>query len=326
MITRNIYDLIIIGGGAAGITAAISANNHHIHKILLIDRNPELGGILNQCIHNGFGLHYYQRDLTGIEFAKRLLSDFDSRNIEYLTNANVISVTKEKTVTVISPSQGLQKLQGRAIILATGCREKTRSDLLIPGSRCAGIYSAGTAQFMLNKKGCLPGKKVAILGSGNIGLIMARQLLLEGVEICAIIEKNASLGGSPRNIQQSVIDFHIPVFFNSTISWINGNGRISSITVTILDSSMRPISGSDFSISCDALLISAGLIPNNELCHTAELCDMIVSSKTNVDDNYMCRVPGFFLCGNLLNIHDLVDEVCEEGIKAGEKAAKWLKS
>ena len=262
-------NLVVIGGGAAGMAAAVSARRSGVQDILILERNPSLGGVLQQCIHNGFGLHRFGEDLTGVEFAARYADMVKEMGIPYLLNTFVIALNPDKTITAVNPEEGLMEIKAGSIVLAMGCRERSRNALLIPGARGAGIMTAGTAQRYLNLDGYLPGKKIVIVGSGDIGLIMARQFVLEGCEVAAVVEIMPWSGGLPRNMKQCIEDFGIPVYYNSIISEIRGKERVSSVLVGRVDEHRRLIPGTEFEIVCDTLLISAGLIPENELTDQA---------------------------------------------------------
>lgn len=320
---RNI-DLVIIGGGAAGMAAAVSAYKKGIKDILILERNGYLGGVLRQCIHNGFGLHRFQEDLTGVEFARRYREMVEEYQIPYLLNTFVIELTKDRMITAVNPAEGLIQIQAKAVVLAMGCRERTRNALLIPGTRGAGILTAGTAQRYLNINGYLPGKKVVILGSGDIGLIMARQFVLEGASVEAVVEIMPYSSGLPRNMKQCLEDFDIPVYFRSTVTEIKGKERVSSVVISKVDENRQAILGTEFEVECDTLLISAGLIPENEL---TEQAGIVISSATKgavVTEDMQTSVPGFFACGNVLHVHDLVDFVSEEAEETGCYVAEYL--
>ena len=320
---RNV-DLVVIGGGAAGMAAAVSAYRAGVKDILIIERNGYLGGVLRQCIHNGFGLHRFREDLTGVEFADRYCSMVEELQIPYMLNTFVIEMNENREITAVNPDEGLVQIKAEAIVLAMGCRERTRNNLLIPGPRGAGIITAGTAQRYLYIIGYLPGKKVVILGSGDIGLIMARQFVLEGAEVEAVVEVMPYSGGLPRNMKQCIEDFDIPVYYNSTVSEIRGKERVSSVMVSKVDGDRRPVKGTEFEIQCDTLMISAGLIPENEL---TEQAGIEISSGTKgavVTEDLQTTREGFFACGNVLHVHDLVDFVASEAEEAGRFAARYI--
>lgn len=318
-------DLVIIGGGAAGLSAAVEAKKQGIEDILVLERSPYLGGILRQCIHNGFGVHKYKEDLTGVEFAQRIAKEATDLEIECLTNTFALDISPQKVISAIHPEKGLFEVEAKAIILAMGCRERSRGALMIPGKRIAGVITAGTAQHYLNLDGYLPGKRVVILGSGDIGLIMARQFVMEGATVERVVEIMPYSGGLARNISQCLEDFNIPLSYNSTIVDIQGRGRVEKVTVAQVDENRQPIPGTEFDIACDTLLISAGLIPENELTKSADIQLSTITKGAVVDDELMTSLDGVFSCGNVLHVHDLVDFVSIEGTKAGANAARYLK-
>ena len=318
-------ELVIIGGGSAGLSAAIEARKQGIQDILVLERSSYLGGILRQCIHNGFGVHKYKEDLTGVEFAKRIADEARALDIPCLQNTFALDISPEKVITAMNPTDGLFEIQAKAIILAMGCRERPRGALMIPGSRCAGILTAGTAQRYLNLEGYMPGKKIVILGSGDIGLIMARQFVIEGATVERVVEIMPYSSGLARNISQCLNDFDIPISYNSTVIQIKGKGRVQAVTVAQVDENRRPVPGTEFDIACDSLIISAGLIPENELTKSAGIQVSGTTKGAVVDDQLMTSLPGVFSCGNVLHVHDLVDHVSAEGTRAGANAARYLK-
>lgn len=317
-------NLVIIGGGPAGMAAAISAYDNGEKDILILERESELGGILNQCIHNGFGLHTFKEELTGPEYAARYENGIYERNIEYKCGATVLSVTAEKVVTYVSENDGLVKLKAKAVIFACGCRERPRGAINIAGCRSAGIFSAGAAQKLVNIDGYMPGKEVVILGSGDIGLIMARRMTFEGAKVKAVIELMPYSSGLNRNIVQCLNDFDIPLLFSHTVIDIKGNGRVSSVVIAKVDEKLSPIEGTEQEISCDTLLLSVGLLPENELSSLANVKLSRITGGGEVDDNMMTSVDGIFQCGNVLHVHDLVDFVSQESAEAGKKAAEYI--
>ena len=318
-------DLVVVGGGSAGLSAAIEARKNGVEDIVVLERSPYLGGILRQCIHNGFGVHKYKEDLTGVEFAKRIADEALALSIRCIRDTFALDISPEKVVTAMNPEDGLFQIQARAIVLAMGCRERSRGALMIPGTRCAGVITAGTAQRYLNLEGYLPGKRVVILGSGDIGLIMARQFVIEGAKVERVVELMPYSSGLARNISQCLEDFDIPISYNSTVVDIKGRGRVESVTVAQVDAQRRPVPGTEFHIPCDTLLISAGLIPENELTKAAGIAISGTTKGAVVDDSLMTTLPGVFSCGNVLHVHDLVDHVSEEGARAGANAARYLR-
>ena len=318
--------IIIIGGGPAGLAAAIEANNAGIapDDILILERDRELGGILNQCIHAGFGLHMFGEELTGPEYAGRFIDIVRERNIGYLCDAMVLSVSAEREVSFVSPTEGFCRVKAGAIVLAMGCRERTRGALNIAGSRPAGIYSAGTAQRYVNIDGYLPGKRVVILGSGDIGLIMARRMTLEGAKVLRVCELMPYSGGLPRNIAQCLDDFDIPLYLSHTVTGIHGKERLEGVTVAKVGDDRRPIAGTEEYIECDTLLLSVGLLPENELMREAGITIDRITGGAQVDEIMQTSIPGIFACGNVLHVHDLVDFVTKEAYRAGASAAKFV--
>ena len=318
--------LVIIGGGPAGLSAAVSAYDNGIRDILIIERDEVLGGILNQCIHNGFGLHTFKEELTGPEYAQRYIDEVKSRNIPYLLNTMVIDIDEAKNVTYVSNKTGLNTIKADAIILCMGSRERPRGALNIAGYRPSGIYTAGTAQKLVNIDGLEIGKKIVILGSGDIGLIMARRMKLEGAEVKCVVELMPYSNGLNRNIVQCLNDFDIPLYLSHTITEIKGKERISSLVISKVDENKKVIEGSQVEYECDTLLLSCGLIPENELSTKAHVNLSKVTKGAIVDENLETNIEGIFAAGNVLHIHDLVDYVSKESALAGKKACEYLKN
>ena len=318
------YDIVIIGGGPAGLSAAIAAYDAGCRSILILERDVQLGGILNQCIHNGFGLHTFGEELTGPEYAARYITQALERKIEYKLNTMVLSISKDKHITAVNREEGLIEIDARAIILTMGCRERSRGALNIPGYRPAGIYSAGTAQRLVNIEGYMPGRRVVILGSGDIGLIMARRMTLEGAKVLCVCELMPYSGGLARNIVQCLDDFGIPLKLSHTVTGIRGKERVEGVTVAAVDEHRRPIPGTEESFDCDTLLLSVGLIPENELTRGAGIPIDRMTNGASVDQNRETEVPGIYACGNVLHVHDLVDFVSEEAAIAGKAAAEKI--
>ena len=320
------YDIVIVGGGPAGLAAAVSAKNNGIDRILILERDRELGGILNQCIHNGFGLHTFKEELTGPEYARRFINQALDLNIEYRLNTMVMDISlaegsSDKIVTAMNRTDGLFHINAKTVILAMGCRERSRGALNIPGYRPAGIYSAGTAQRLVNIEGFMPGRKVVILGSGDIGLIMARRMTLEGAEVKVVAELMPYSGGLKRNIVQCLDDFGIPLKLSHTVVDIRGKERVEGITLAQVDEHNKPIPGTEEDYECDTLLLSCGLIPENELSRAAGLQ---MDPRTNgpvVYENMETSAKGIFASGNVVHVHDLVDFVTAESERAGRSAA-----
>ena len=319
------YDIVVIGGGPAGLAAAAAAKRSGIDSILILERDKELGGILNQCIHNGFGLHTFKEELTGPEYAHRFIEQVQELNIEYCLNTMVIDISHEKVVTAMNREEGLFEIQAKAVILAMGCRERSRGALNIPGSRPAGIYSAGTAQRLVNMEGFMPGREVVILGSGDIGLIMARRMTLEGAKVKVVAELMPYSGGLKRNIVQCLDDFGIPLKLSHTVVEIRGKERLTGITLAQVDGRGKPIPGTEEDYDCDTLLLSVGLIPENELSRGMGVDIEPITSGPSVNESLETNIDGVFACGNVLHVHDLVDYVSEEAAAAGENAAKYVK-
>ena len=317
-------DIVVIGGGPAGLAAAAQAKRDGAGSVVILERDRELGGILNQCIHNGFGLHTFKEELTGPEYAARFIEQVRQPGIECLLNTMVLSLSPDKTVTAMNREEGLFRIQAKAVILAMGCRERPRGALNIPGFRPAGIFSAGTAQRLVNIEGYMPGREVVILGSGDIGLIMARRMTLEGAKVKVVAELMPYSGGLKRNIVQCLDDFGIPLRLSHTVVDIEGRERVRAVTIAAVDEHNRPIPGTEERYTCDTLLLSTGLIPENEL---SRACGVEINRITNgpvVNEMLETSIPGIFACGNVLHVHDLVDYVSQEASLAGAHAAKYV--
>ena len=319
-------DIVIIGGGPAGLAAALAAREAGVTDLLILERGNELGGILNQCIHSGFGLHTFREELTGSEYAARYMDRVLAENIPFRLGAMAVRVTADRRVTYISREEGLETVQARAVVLAMGCRERSRGALSIPGSRPAGIYTAGAAQRLMNIDGYRVGREAVILGSGDIGLIMARRLTLEGARVRLVAELMPYSGGLKRNIVQCLDDFGIPLKLSHTVVDIHGRDRVEAVTVAAVDGQRRPIPGTEERIPCDTLLLSVGLLPENELTREAGAAMCAATGGPVVSDRLETDLPGIFACGNVLHVHDLVDYVSQEAALAGESAAAFVRS
>lgn len=317
-------DILIIGAGPAGLAAAIAAREAGIQSILVLEREDWQGGILRQCIHNGFGLHRFQVELTGPEYAQRDIDKVREMALDIRTGVTVLEISADKAVTAISREHGLQVFAAKAVILAMGCRERPRGALAIPGTRCAGIFSAGTAQRYVNLEGYMPGSRVVILGSGDIGLIMARRMTLQGAKVLACVELMPYSSGLNRNIVQCLQDYDIPLYLSHTVVDIHGSERLEAVTVAQVDDQRKPVKGTEKRFDCDTLLLSVGLIPENELSLGAGVALSPATNGAIVDNSLQTNVPGIFACGNVLHVHDLVDHVSQESSVAGRAAAAYV--
>ncbi len=321
----NKVDIVIVGGGPAGLAAAVAAYDDGAESILILERDEQLGGILNQCIHNGFGLHTFKEELTGPEYADRFIQQVNERKIPYLLNTMVMEISPDRVVTAMNREDGMFQIEAKAVILAMGCRERPRGALNIPGYRPAGIFSAGTAQRLVNIEGYMPGKEVVILGSGDIGLIMARRMTLEGAKVKLVAELMPYSGGLKRNIVQCLDDFDIPLRLSHTVVDIEGKEHITAVTIAEVGADRKPIKGTEERYTCDTLLLSCGLIPENELSTAAGVQLNPVTNGPVVNESLETNIEGVFACGNVLHVHDLVDFVSEEAAKAGVTASRYAR-
>ena len=316
-------DVTVVGSGPAGLVAALYADESGAKNVLLLEREEELSGILKQCIHNGFGLEQFKEDYTGPEYAERLLKELEKTNVRYFLNTMVIAVSPDRTITAVNPEKGVFQIKAKSVVLAMGCRERSRGSINIPGTRPAGVYTAGVAQRFVNIDGYLPGKEIVILGSGDIGLIMARRLTLEGAQVKGVYEIMNYPGGLKRNIVQCLNDFDIPLYLSHTVTEIRGKERVEGVVVSRADQKMRPIAGSEQFIACDTLLLSVGLIPENELSKEAGVELSPITKGPVTTETMETPLPGIFSCGNVSTVFDLVDYVAETGMTAGRNAARF---